>query len=171
MKRIPRAAVAAALLVGLLIAGAPAARAGISYTEHLMNQGKYAVIERTAYDVILVHIEKISHQDATNGNPPVVDLTVLECLRGNIPAGPLTAVWSPPPHSIDWGDGVHEPPELAGWRALPLPGPTPGDRMILVLDPGEGTEGRRISPAGRYPLTDATKKEVLEALKKAGGRN
>ena len=82
-----------------------------------------------AGDVFVATITRVEDKEATNSRPPRVWLNVHEVIRGNPKTVRSPAVWSPPFHGIDWGDGNQ--PELKLWRAQPLKGPKVGEKFIL----------------------------------------
>jgi hypothetical protein len=82
-----------------------------------------------AGDVFVATITRVQDKDATNARPPRVWLNVHEVIRGEAKMVRSPALWSPPFHGIDWGDGNQ--PELKRWYAAPLKGPKVGQKFIL----------------------------------------
>ena len=63
-----------------------------------------------AGDVFVATTTRVEDKDATNARPPRVWLKVHEVIRGDAKMVRSPALWSPPFHGIDWGDGNQ--PEL-----------------------------------------------------------
>ncbi|QDU78147.1 hypothetical protein Pan97_52290 [Bremerella volcania] len=91
--------------------------------------------------VIVATITRVLDKKATNGHPPQLQLQVEEVLRGELKPNRYLAIWSPPPHDIDYGDVVTNPRYIQ-WRATPLAAPKVDTKWILW---GE------MSPANRQP--------------------
>ena len=147
----------------LLLAGTGSIRAGSPY--QALDAG----------DMFIATITAVENQGATYGKPPVVRLEVLEVIRGDAKAARSPAVWLPPFHGIDTGNGVDDPVYLA-WERTSSPGPKIGDKLILGgrgLDP---ETGRTMARAGltpvfgiisfvRIPYSDKAKADVMLRLK------
>jgi hypothetical protein len=120
-----------------------------------------------AGDVFVATITRVEDKDATNARPPRVWLEVHEVLRGDAKVVRSPALWSPPIHGIDWGDGNQ--PELKRWRAAPLKGPTVGQKFILggrLFRPGENGEPPYVLFAFvRIPYSDEARTKAIADLK------
>ena len=87
-------------------------------------------------DIFIATVRSDGNPDATNANPPVVDLQVEEVLRGAVSRGPLTARWIAQPRFHCGNETQEQRTERLRWLALPLPGPKRGSRWILGGYPG-----------------------------------
>jgi hypothetical protein len=79
--------------------------------------------------VVVAIVRKVPEGAATRGNPPAIDLEIVEVLRGDYKAGDVArAVWHPPPHDIDTGG---RNAELTRWSETPMEKPKVGEKFIL----------------------------------------
>jgi hypothetical protein len=121
-----------------------------------------------AGDVFVATITGVDDKDATNSRPPRVWLKVHEVIRGNAEIGRSPALWSPPYHGFDWGDGNQ--PELKAWRARPLKGPAVGQKFILgggLLAPAPAENDApvyHLFSFVRIPYSDEARKKVIADL-------
>lgn len=135
--------------------------------QYLVSRDSAAVITQTCDDVIVAKIERVSSHFSTNGNPPILELSVERILRGTLKIGQLTAIWSPGPHDIDWvGQGSGEALEKWGRQALLSP---PVDKtMILVMGSAPDINKRfLISPYGRFDFDSENLKWAIKAIGKS----
>ena len=121
-----------------------------------------------AGDVFVATITRVEDKDATNARPPRVWLEVHEVIRGNAKVVRSPALWSPPDHGFDFGDGNQ--PELKRWYAAPLKGPKVGQKFIL------GGKLRGLTPDEkdvpvydlfdfvRIPYSDAARAKAIATL-------
>ena len=138
---------------------------GMTLEHYLALQGEGAVISQTQWDVIVAVINKVVNRDTTNGNPPIVELNIEECLRGNLKPGICTSVWQPFPHDVDWvGDDTEE--LIKAWAARPLKGPDEKTKMILVGNFDKEKNRFMVSALGRFEYSEARKKWALENIQR-----
>jgi hypothetical protein len=108
--------------------------------------------------VAAVVVEDVRPLVGTNGRPPRLRLRVDEVIRGTLPLKQFEADWPRPEyHGAHEGDRPH-----AGWLDQPLPAPTHGTRLILLLS-REG-HAYRIAERCRYPDTAAVRRQVRKAI-------
>ncbi len=89
---------------------------------------KESLLKNPAYDILVATVLAVEAADATNGNPPRVELRVEEALRGE-DRGPTVVVdWQAPVFHEDIMDseGVTE-----AWKARPLAGPEVAAKLIV----------------------------------------
>ncbi len=83
-------------------------------------------------DVVVATVKNVSDHEATNGNPPIVELEVHEVLRGDAKLDRTRAVWQPYPL---WNGeclvGVDVEKITSRWEAEKLASPKVGDKFIL----------------------------------------
>jgi hypothetical protein len=125
-----------------------------------------------AGDVFVATITRVEDKNSTNARPPRVWLEVHEVLRGQAQTIRSPALWSPPFHGIDWGDGNQ--PELKRWYAAPLKGPQVGQKFILggaSLKPAAGVdEDEKNAPVYnlfdfvRFPYSDEARAKTIATL-------
>lgn len=109
--------------------------------------------------VAAVTIEEVRPPIGTRGKPPLVSLRIDAIIRGRIAQQMVEAAWLPPDyHGSTEGDNTPPP----SWLAEPLPAPTPGTRLILLLS-REGSEFR-VANRCRYPDTPQTRRQVRKAI-------
>lgn len=149
-------------LMGLFVTRV--AFAGMSFEDYLWMQGEEAVIRETGWDVIVAVITKVVNQDTTNGNPPIAELNIEECLRGDLKPGSYMAVWEPFPHDVDYVDANSEA-RIKAWEANPLSGPAEKAKMILVGNFDKEKNKFMVSSLGRFEYSEERKSWVLENIK------
>lgn len=121
-----------------------------------------------AGDVFVATVTRVDDKDATNARPPRVWLEVHEVLRGEAKTVRSPALWSPPFHGVDWGDGNQ--PELKRWRAAPLKGPKAGQKLILggrSVEPVRGADGApayNLFAFVRIPYSDEAREKAIANL-------
>lgn len=152
------------VLVVLLSGYTPAAVGGASLVhvyspEVLLSRGTYSDV--VAATVVAIDGEKQS----TNGDPPIIVLSVSQVLAGTAITGPLRALWMPYPHDIDWtGKGTAE--QIKKWANFPLYPPAVGTEWILAGDLSKKPAMFNVAPTARWGLTEANLRLVIEHLKK-----
>src|SRR5262245_60857854 len=57
--------------------------AGMTLEHHLASSGLSGIVAGSRYDVIVATVDSVSKHQATNGNPPLVGLTIHEVLSGD----------------------------------------------------------------------------------------
>lgn len=98
----------------------------------------------------------------TNGEPPLLTIEVISCLKGDLDKTNLASVWKPFPHDIDWSGPVAEQ-YIAQWSLIPNPAPPVGSTWILS---GKIIDGDfYISSRCRYQFSEETLVWVKEVLK------
>jgi hypothetical protein len=121
-----------------------------------------------AGDVVVATITRVEDKNATNSHPPRVWLEIHEILRGEAKTVRSPALWSPPFHGIDWGDGNQ--PELRRWKTAPLKGPKAGQKFILggrSLEPvahEKGAPAYELFAFVRIPYSDEAREKVIANL-------
>jgi hypothetical protein len=115
-------------------------------------------MDHVAVVVIEAHT---SPEPFTNGSPPRLAVQVVRSLKGDLRAGPASAIWAPPP----WG-GCQIGPQFAEahrqWRETPLDAPAIGTTWIVS---GRTRDGDlRFSPRCRYPHSDTIERKVKFVL-------
>ncbi len=96
---------------------------------------KESLLRNPAYDILVVTVLAVEAADATNGNPPRVELRVEEVLRGADRGPAVMVTWQAPVFHEDVKDagGVTE-----GWKARPLAGPEVAAKLIVFsIGPAE----------------------------------
>ena len=96
---------------------------------------KESLLRNPAYDILVVTVLAVEAADATNGNPPRVELRVEEILRGEDRGPAVMVTWQAPVFHEDVKDpgGVTE-----AWKARPLAGPEVAAKLIVFsIGPAE----------------------------------
>ncbi len=125
-----------------------------------------SLLRNPAYDILVVTVLAVEAADATNGNPPRVELRVEEVLRGEDRGPTLTVTWQAPVFHEDVKDpgGVTE-----DWKARPLAGPLVAAELIVFsIGP---IEAAAVQVWSVYRLSPQNRAVVLEhAATKRSGR-
>jgi hypothetical protein len=133
--------------------------------EHILSMGgEDAILVDTDWDVVVARVRK-STGNATNGNPPRLELKVLEVLRGGARVDRHRAIWVPFPNNIDWVGGGSDA-LIASWEAESLAAPPVGSKWILAGEMRRDSAGFvfDVSPIGRFPFDERRSVWVREAL-------
>jgi hypothetical protein len=87
-----------------------------------------SLLDNPAYDILVATVFAVEAADATNGNPPRVELRVEEVLRGEDRGPTVMVTWQAPVFHEDIMDseGVTE-----AWKARPLTGPEVAAKLIV----------------------------------------
>ena len=96
---------------------------------------KESLLRNPAYDILVVTVLAVETANATNGNPPRVELRVEEVLRGEDRGPTVMVAWQAPVFHEDVKDpgGVTE-----AWKARPLAGPEIAAKLIVFsIGPAE----------------------------------
>ncbi len=96
---------------------------------------KESLLKNPAYDILVATVLAVEAADATNGNPPQVELRVEEVLRGEDHGATVMVTWQAPVFHEDVIDseGVTE-----AWKARPLAGPEVAAKLIVFsIGPAE----------------------------------
>jgi hypothetical protein len=108
--------------------------------------------------VAAVVVEDVRPLVGTIAHPPRLRLRVDEVIRGHLPPRTIEADW-PRPEYHGPREGVPAPP---GWLDEPLPAPTHGTRLILLL--ARDRDVYRIAARCRYPDTPAVRRQVRKGI-------
>ena len=89
---------------------------------------KESLLRNPAYNIYVATVLAVEAADATNGNPPRVELRVEEALRGEDRGPTIMVTWQAPVFHEDVIDsqGVTE-----AWKARPLAGPEVAAKLIV----------------------------------------
>ena len=116
-------------------------------------------------EVVVATVAKVSDEPATNGNPPRVELTVHQVLRGDPRADRSHAIWNPTPHDIDTSG---REAELKAWKEKPMQKPRAGQKFILfgwTTDSRQGKVFQLRGEASTLP-SPAALRVTLERIKR-----
>lgn len=119
-------------------------------------------------DVIVATVKKVSEHDATNGNPPTVELEIHEVLRGEAKTDRTRAVWQPQPlWNGECPVGVDVKKMTQNWEAKKLASPKAGDKFVLW---GEMTGDAKKPVFGvftweAYPFSEEKQKWAVKVIK------
>lgn len=123
----------------------------------------------TAEGVAHIKIDAVISKGAsTNGNPPILKITVVNIVRGHFAKRQLEVIWTPPPHDIDTGG--EDNPRLIAWKKAALLPPKVGTRWISTYyGPNRSYFPGKVPFLGhRYPYTaeklEWTKKYIADAI-------
>ena len=107
-------------------------RSGLTQVGLQLLPGNLAEVgSETPWDIVIATVDSVDDENATNGNPPRLTLTIHAVLRGDLALERRQARWPAPPHGIDT---INEESNrrLRQWSETPLKGPRPGASMILA---------------------------------------
>ncbi|MCH8924793.1 MAG: hypothetical protein IH924_01495 [Proteobacteria bacterium] len=116
----------------MVLGGAPAHAWEIRDT---LAAEKESLLRNPAYDILVVTVLAVEAADATNGNPPRVELRVEEVLRGEDRGPAVMVTWQAAVFHEDVKDseGITE-----AWKARPLAGPEVTAKLIVFsIGPAE----------------------------------
>ena len=116
-----------------------------------------SLLKNPAYDVLVVTVLGVEAADATNGNPPRVELRVEEVLRGEDRGPTVMVTWQAPVFHEDVKDsqGVTE-----GWKARPIESPEVAAKLIVFsIGP---TEAAGVQAWSVYRFSPQNRAVVLE---------
>ncbi len=89
---------------------------------------KEFLLRNPAYDILVVTVLAVEAADATNGNPPRVELRVEEVLRGEDRGPTVMVTWNAP---IFHEDTKESGGTTETWKARPLAGPEAAAKLIV----------------------------------------
>ena len=118
---------------------------------------KESLLKNPAYDILVATVRAVEATGATNANPPKIDLSVEEVLRGPDRGGTVMVTWQAPVFHEDTKDsgGVTE-----AWKARPLAGPEVGAKLIVFsIGP---TEAQGVQAWSVYRFSPQNRAVVLE---------
>ena len=114
-------------------------------------------------DVFVAAVTKAAEENATQGNPPRVELAVLEVLRGQFTGRAISAVWHAPPHDIDT---TGRKKELKRWMATPMKAPEVGQKFIVYGTRVQAADGEVFHVRGDAikPWSDENRARVVDMI-------
>lgn len=116
-----------------------------------------SLLRNPAYDILVVTVLAVETADATNGNPPRVELRVEQVLRGADRGPTVMVTWQAPVFHEDVKDseGVTE-----AWKARPLAGPEVAAQLIVFsIGPAEAAG---VQAGSVYRFSPQSRAVVLE---------
>ena len=137
--------------------------AGMSYETHLALSGRDAIITDTRHGVIIGVVQSTSDLKATNGKPPLVDVSVVEVLRGPAVWKSWKVLWAPHPHDIDTV-GPAQSAARKAWASSPLDAPEKGSKWILVGDINFDEQTFRVFPGARFKYSVEERNRIADLI-------
>lgn len=104
----------------------------------------------------VAEIVSVPGGERTNGNPPILDIKVVDGLGSKLPLGLAKYRWDDPLFILC---GVGEEARIAEWNAKPVALPAKGSRWIIY-------RSHPVLPYGeRFPDSEENRKMILERIK------